>query len=1298
MLRSNNQRKQHSRPKRAKTVLRTSKRKASTPKFTAAPPVWAVEVTQPPPRDTHAILQYSFGVNDFDFLQTKDPKSIVGDFGETSFEPESISPAEQRHVARQKRLLSKLHIEDVRTRINTKTIDKHRLIEKEFVEKMANGTIKLVPSAAKMRKTKQLEILQSGNKLTKAAAEAIENEILALTTPDNTDTTITTTTTTTPDTSQATDQISSLTSASSKKKPKHHEKSHRWLMHLNGEWKEYSDLNEWPLADFPNGHSEPALWGPKHHIKPAYNSPSAHEQRVLHQVDPSPISTWGTMRPLFRGQNVEFIIPGPGPLASKAERMDWRDDLVDLQHFFRFWDPRYVSPDPYTMKMEGGYPFVYAFNDIPTNGQLMHPDYKKLTRWFYWPEYLPNRLQAQQNIKDIRADKPFLLTFFNGVNHFINFADQMGSLFLDMIEKIPRFMTPGRFPDALRKIGKGIKHELQHFGHGFSRLASNVSLSAKTLFTPRVPEKGIQRSEKILIVKTVFDVLRLIPLIIILVIPFLEFALPLLLKLFPNMLPSTFADKKAAKTKAFQEFKVRLQLSKYLEHTLSRTILRQLQSQSGLIQDISMDPHILTRFETMIKKQKHDQQAFRSQRGPSMGTSLPADYHEETDTTADESTTEMTMRPLTDEIEQLSINVYGHESAPIATLLHEMFARLSKGESVESAQLQPLFYLFSKTVNFDTLRHPQLETLCRFMNIPNQGDANTLKNNITRHLDSLRKEDQAIRSEGIENLSISDLQAACSDRGMRYNGVKKRNLRKQLENWIYYSLDLKLPPTLLILSRAFSLLDEIKKDPRFQGLRSTDDDDNTKPADADHRKEISDKVASAAAKAQQNIATQINATAVAGDRPKGGLTLQQKLHNQIRRKLELQKQQPEQSNKLFDPEPYDSQRSLRFYRDKEDFSGSSEDLEDSQEESTSPSLPQQKTTTATATATTTPPITTATSATTPPKTTPPPTTTPPKKTTPPTQPPATQLNTQQAQIAHELLSKANDIEAALLADQADVLLNKTTTPTITKQMLPNKDDIAFIKAEKPDELFNKPSTRPKLNTGDDAAAKQFDEDLFEHLDELHELQDGRYGSKRSPVVSQEQLDIFETEQPSGASEEFEDRPKLSKKKPVLPPEEAAKVRSRQEARARGEIAPEVSSSSASEEESVHSEVSSSEQVSDADIAAHLTKELGLSGSDGLTARDIEILRRRQQRQLGQSGSEESDKSIVAMVKETSSEEEDKPHIKSVVKNKEGEYVPAQDLDMLFDEVSSNIKDKEKEKEPLGEAIKSPVPPPTTPKM
>ena len=39
---------------------------------------------------------------------------------------------------------------------------------------------------------------------------------------------------------------------------------------------------------------------------------------------------------------------------------------------------------------------------------------------------------------------------------------------------------------------------------------------------------------------TAADIFRLVPLIIILVVPFMEFALPVLLRIFPNMLPSTY--------------------------------------------------------------------------------------------------------------------------------------------------------------------------------------------------------------------------------------------------------------------------------------------------------------------------------------------------------------------------------------------------------------------------------------------------------------------------------------------------------------------------------------------------------------------------------------------------------------------------------------------------------------------------------------------------------------------------------------------------------------------------------------
>lgn len=46
--------------------------------------------------------------------------------------------------------------------------------------------------------------------------------------------------------------------------------------------------------------------------------------------------------------------------------------------------------------------------------------------------------------------------------------------------------------------------------------------------------------------RTTQDLLRLIPFIPFVVVPFMEFLLPVALKLFPNMLPSTFEDKFAA--------------------------------------------------------------------------------------------------------------------------------------------------------------------------------------------------------------------------------------------------------------------------------------------------------------------------------------------------------------------------------------------------------------------------------------------------------------------------------------------------------------------------------------------------------------------------------------------------------------------------------------------------------------------------------------------------------------------------------------------------------------------------------
>ena len=51
---------------------------------------------------------------------------------------------------------------------------------------------------------------------------------------------------------------------------------------------------------------------------------------------------------------------------------------------------------------------------------------------------------------------------------------------------------------------------------------------------------ALTRRERRQLTRTTADLFRMIPMIVILVVPFMELTLPVLLKLFPNMLPSTY--------------------------------------------------------------------------------------------------------------------------------------------------------------------------------------------------------------------------------------------------------------------------------------------------------------------------------------------------------------------------------------------------------------------------------------------------------------------------------------------------------------------------------------------------------------------------------------------------------------------------------------------------------------------------------------------------------------------------------------------------------------------------------------
>lgn len=73
------------------------------------------------------------------------------------------------------------------------------------------------------------------------------------------------------------------------------------------------------------------------------------------------------------------------------------------------------------------------------------------------------------------------------------------------------------------------------------------------------------RRERRQLTRTTADMFRLVPMIIILVIPFMELALPLLLKLFPNMLPSTFEDKLKKEEELKRRLVAKMEVAKFLQ-------------------------------------------------------------------------------------------------------------------------------------------------------------------------------------------------------------------------------------------------------------------------------------------------------------------------------------------------------------------------------------------------------------------------------------------------------------------------------------------------------------------------------------------------------------------------------------------------------------------------------------------------------------------------------------------------------------------------------------------------------------
>jgi LETM1 and EF-hand domain-containing protein 1 len=212
----------------------------------------------------------------------------------------------------------------------------------------------------------------------------------------------------------------------------------------------------------------------------------------------------------------------------------------------------------------------------------------------------------------------------------------------------------------------------------------------------------------------------------------MEFLLPVALKLFPNMLPSTFENKKLEEEKKRKLLKVRIEMARFLQETIA---------ESGTSSSSSAS----------------------SGKEPTNGGG------------------------------QEFINFFRK-------------VRMT-GEQASTEDLLKIASKFEDELTLDNLSRPQLVSMCRYMNINAFGTDNFLRFNIRNRMRQIKMDDKVIEQEGIDNLTLIELNNACAARGIRTIGNTQSRLRDELKQWLELHLEHKVPSTLLILSRAFSYTD-----------------------------------------------------------------------------------------------------------------------------------------------------------------------------------------------------------------------------------------------------------------------------------------------------------------------------------------------------------------------------------------------------------------------------------------------------------------------------------------------------------
>ena len=273
--------------------------------------------------------------------------------------------------------------------------------------------------------------------------------------------------------------------------------------------------------------------------------------------------------------------------------------------------------------------------------------------------------------------------------------------------------------DKKLTILQKVKREIMHYWDGTKLLATEVRISTK-LALKMAAGYELSRRENRQLQRTVQDLGRLVPFSVFVIVPFAELLLPVALKIFPNLLPSTYEGQKSKDAKATNLRATRKEVSNFLRDTLKET--------------------------------------------------------------------------------GLPVSAVNAQKEEFATFFRKVRAT---GESPTHGDVIKVCKIFKDDLTLDNLSRPQLVAMTKYMNLNAFGTDMMLRYQIRHRMRQIKRDDRAIYDEGVDSLSVPELQMACASRGIRTQGMSPGRLRDDLQMWLDLRLKEGVPSTLLVLSNAF---------------------------------------------------------------------------------------------------------------------------------------------------------------------------------------------------------------------------------------------------------------------------------------------------------------------------------------------------------------------------------------------------------------------------------------------------------------------------------------------------------------